>query len=70
VIVLDTHLWFWFINEEHERFPQPWKEAIEIVVIDRAEWMSIHNGGEGHFEAGEAPPLMRVHPVRQELLAL
>jgi PIN domain nuclease of toxin-antitoxin system len=46
VIVLDTHLWFWFINEEHERFPQPWKEAIEIVVIDRAERMSIHTEGK------------------------
>jgi PIN domain nuclease of toxin-antitoxin system len=33
VIVLDTHLWFWLINEEHQRFPEPWKEAIERAEV-------------------------------------
>ena len=33
VIVLDTHLWFWLINEEHQRFPQPRKEAIERAEV-------------------------------------
>lgn len=31
VIVLDTHLWFWFINEEYDRFPTAWREAIEAA---------------------------------------
>ena len=36
VIVLDTHIWIWFINQEFERFPTHWQEAIatsEIVAI-------------------------------------
>lgn len=31
VIVLDTHIWFWFINQEFERFPADWREAIETA---------------------------------------
>ncbi len=31
VIVLDTHIWFWFINREFERFPADWREAIETA---------------------------------------
>ncbi len=36
VIVLDTHIWIWFINQELERFPIHWQEAIatsEVVAI-------------------------------------
>lgn len=29
IIILDTHIWFWFINQEFERFPTPWRETIE-----------------------------------------
>ena len=31
VIVLDTHIWFWFINREFERFPENWREVIETA---------------------------------------
>ena len=31
VIVLDTHIWFWFINREFERFPADWRETIETA---------------------------------------
>jgi PIN domain nuclease of toxin-antitoxin system len=31
VIVLDTHIWFWFINQDFERFPAPWRDAIETA---------------------------------------
>ena len=31
VIVLDTHIWFWFIAEEFERFPASWRNEIETV---------------------------------------
>ncbi|HLO84056.1 MAG TPA: type II toxin-antitoxin system VapC family toxin [Nostocaceae cyanobacterium] len=31
IIVLDTHIWFWFINQEFARFPSHWKEAIETA---------------------------------------
>ena len=29
IIILDTHLWFWYINEEFSRFPRHWREHIE-----------------------------------------
>lgn len=29
MIVLDTHIWFWFIDQEFERFPASWKTQIE-----------------------------------------
>lgn len=31
VIVLDTHIWFWFITAEFQRFPSPWREHIETT---------------------------------------
>lgn len=31
MIVLDTHIWFWFINQEFERFPSSWRDAIETA---------------------------------------
>jgi PIN domain nuclease of toxin-antitoxin system len=29
VIVLDTHIWFWFVNQEFARFPSAWRDQIE-----------------------------------------
>jgi PIN domain nuclease of toxin-antitoxin system len=29
IIILDTHIWFWFINQEFQRFPTHWREIIE-----------------------------------------
>lgn len=31
VIILDTHIWFWLINQEFQRFPTQWREAIETA---------------------------------------
>jgi PIN domain nuclease of toxin-antitoxin system len=31
IIILDTHIWFWFINQEFERFPSHWKARIETA---------------------------------------
>lgn len=31
VVILDTHIWFWFINQEFERFPSQWKTKIETA---------------------------------------
>ena len=31
IIVLDTHIWIWFINLEWERFPAVWLDAIETA---------------------------------------
>ncbi|MBW4441910.1 MAG: PIN domain-containing protein [Plectolyngbya sp. WJT66-NPBG17] len=35
VILLDTHLWFWFINQDLDRFPTDWNTLIENA--DRVE---------------------------------
>lgn len=29
IVVLDTHIWFWFINQEFQRFPASWRASIE-----------------------------------------
>lgn len=29
VIILDTHIWFWLINQEFSRFPSHWRKAID-----------------------------------------
>lgn len=31
MIVLDTHIWFWVITQEFERFPEAWREQIETA---------------------------------------
>ncbi len=31
VIILDTHIWIWFITQEFERFPAHWQPAIETA---------------------------------------
>jgi PIN domain nuclease of toxin-antitoxin system len=33
VIVLDTHIWIWFITQEFERFPAQWREIIETSDV-------------------------------------
>ena len=30
MIILDTHIWFWFITQEFDRFPSDWLEIIEV----------------------------------------
>lgn len=30
-MILDTHIWIWFITQEFDRFPIHWREAIETV---------------------------------------
>jgi PIN domain nuclease of toxin-antitoxin system len=29
VIVLDTHIWFWWITQEFQRFPSHWRDIFE-----------------------------------------
>jgi PIN domain nuclease of toxin-antitoxin system len=31
VIVLDTHIWFWWMNQEFERFPSHWRDILETA---------------------------------------
>ncbi|NJM76287.1 MAG: type II toxin-antitoxin system VapC family toxin [Acaryochloridaceae cyanobacterium RU_4_10] len=31
IIVLDTHIWFWLIAQEFDRFPASWRDEIETV---------------------------------------
>ncbi|MGB3651732.1 MAG: PIN domain-containing protein [Rivularia sp. (in: cyanobacteria)] len=33
VIILDTHIWIWFIFQQFEQFPAPWREVIETTDI-------------------------------------
>jgi PIN domain nuclease of toxin-antitoxin system len=31
IIILDTHIWVWFITQEFERFPGHWRDEIETA---------------------------------------
>ena len=31
IIVLDIHIWTWFVTQEFERFPSHWREEIETT---------------------------------------
>ncbi|MEA5508411.1 PIN domain-containing protein [Crocosphaera sp. UHCC 0190] len=31
MIVLDTHIWFWYINESFDQFPLEWIEKIQLA---------------------------------------
>jgi PIN domain nuclease of toxin-antitoxin system len=31
IIVLDTHIWLWFINGDCHRYPETWQERIETA---------------------------------------
>jgi PIN domain nuclease of toxin-antitoxin system len=31
IIILDTHIWVWYINQELENFPSSWLEMIETT---------------------------------------
>ncbi|BAY93640.1 MULTISPECIES: type II toxin-antitoxin system VapC family toxin [unclassified Tolypothrix] len=33
IIVLDTHIWVWFITQEFERFPAHWRDIIETALV-------------------------------------
>ena len=33
IIVLDTHIWIWFINLEWKRFPSSWVDVIETADL-------------------------------------
>jgi PIN domain nuclease of toxin-antitoxin system len=36
IILLDTHIWFWLMTQEHQRFPAHW-----LGVFDNAEQVAI-----------------------------
>jgi PIN domain nuclease of toxin-antitoxin system len=31
IIVLDTHIWFWLMTKDWDRFPASWREKIEAA---------------------------------------
>jgi PIN domain nuclease of toxin-antitoxin system len=33
IIVLDTHIWIWFINLEWQQFPSSWVDVIETADL-------------------------------------
>jgi PIN domain nuclease of toxin-antitoxin system len=51
IIVLDTHIWFWYINESFDNFPLEWTEQIRqadtvaVSAISSYEVVLAHNKG-------------------------
>jgi PIN domain nuclease of toxin-antitoxin system len=51
MVILDTHIWFWYVNGSFERFPSQWLEQIRqadivaVSVISCYEIALAHNKG-------------------------
>jgi len=51
IIVLDTHIWLWYINENFDQFPHQWREQITtadlvaVCPISCYEIVLAHNKG-------------------------
>jgi PIN domain nuclease of toxin-antitoxin system len=61
IIILDTHIWFWWITQEYQRFPNKWLRLIEnaaqvaVSPVSCFEIALAHQRGKLHLpcEAGE-----------------
>lgn len=76
-MVLDTHIWFWYINESFEQFPQEWTEQIRqaervgVSSISCYEMVLAHQKGRLEIKMDIRQWLMdALEPSGIELLGL
>jgi PIN domain nuclease of toxin-antitoxin system len=81
VIVLDTHIWFWWMSQEFERFPAHWLDILEtaeqvsISAISCYEIALAHQRGRLElpcsanqwFQEALAPAGITVFPLTPEI---
>jgi PIN domain nuclease of toxin-antitoxin system len=81
VIILDTHIWVWFMTQEFERFPAHWQAAIEtadqvgISPISCFEVALAHQRGrlelpcalDRWFQEALAPSGISLFPITPEI---
>ncbi|MBE9138053.1 type II toxin-antitoxin system VapC family toxin [Nodosilinea sp. LEGE 07088] len=82
VIVLDTHIWFWFINQEFERFPAHWRTQIEtssdvgvspvscyeIALAEQRGRLELPCLAQQWFEEALAPSGITLLPLTAEIM--
>jgi PIN domain nuclease of toxin-antitoxin system len=83
VIVLDTHIWFWWITQEFERFPKQWPdiiaatEQVSVSPVSCYEIALAHQRGKISLpcEAGDwlhqalAPSGIELFPITSAIAA-
>ncbi len=77
IIILDTHIWFWWITEEHHRFPTAWLTLIEnaaqvtVSPVSCVEIALAHQRGKLHLPCEVRDWLQQaLTPAGVELLPL
>ncbi|OUC15109.1 MAG: twitching motility protein PilT [Alkalinema sp. CACIAM 70d] len=82
IIVLDTHIWFWWINQEFQRFPAHWLERIDtadqvgVSIISCYEIALAHQRGrivlpcaiEQWFQEALEPSDITTFPLTSEII--
>lgn len=81
VIVLDTHIWFWLMTQEFERFPSSWRDEIdaaecvgvspiscyEIALASQRGRLELPCAADEWFEAALEPAGITLFPLTAEV---
>ncbi len=77
IIVLDTHIWLWYINGDFDKFPEHWQQQIKVAdlvgisPISCYEIVLAYTKGRLHLDIPVQQWLMdSLHPSGIELLSL
>ena len=83
IIVLDTHIWFWFVNADFKRFPDHWLKRIEstdrvgispvscfeIALASQRGRLSLHCSPREWFSEAMSPTGIEIFPLTPEIAA-
>ena len=83
VIVLDTHVWLWFINGDFRKFPESWRDRIEtadhvgispvscyeIALAAQRGRLDLPSEPEEWFRESLAPTGVEIFPLSPEIAA-
>ena len=81
VIILDTHIWIWFITQEFDRFPAHWREAIEtadqvgispvscyeVALAQQRGRLELPCNAESWFQEALEPTGIKLFPLTAEI---
>lgn len=81
IVVLDTHIWFWLINQEFQRFPASWRNVIEtaplvgvsaiscyeIVLAQQKRRLQLPCSSEQWLQSALDPSGIRLFPLTGEI---
>jgi len=83
IVLLDTHIWFWWITKEFERFPSAWLDVIEsadrvavspvscyeIALSNQRGRLSLPCNSEAWLQDALAPSGIEILPISASIAA-